>query len=95
MNPVFSFATASEILFGRGQAQAAVPRLVGMGRTILLVHGRRSQRSEWLRAGLTDQGCEVLPLAVPAEPDLALIEAESIWRGAAGCRRLSRWVAGR
>lgn len=75
MNPVFSFATASEILFGRGQAQAAVPRLVGMGRTILLVHGRRSQRSEWLRAGLTDQGCEVLPLAVPAEPDLALIEA--------------------
>ena len=33
----FAFATATEILFGRGQAAQAAPRIAAMGRRVLLV----------------------------------------------------------
>ncbi|MCZ0962829.1 iron-containing alcohol dehydrogenase [Paracoccus benzoatiresistens] len=70
----FAFATATEILFGRGQAGLAVARVVGLGRRVLLVHGRDSARAAWLADGLAGQGCAVAGFAVPREPDIALIE---------------------
>lgn len=71
----FAFATATEILFGRGQASAAPARIAAFGRRVLLVHGATAARSDGLRQALLDAGCEVTGFAVAAEPDMALIEA--------------------
>lgn len=71
----FAFATATEILFGRGQADAAPARVAAMGRAVLLVHGRDPSRSAWLEDALHGLGCEVAGFAVPQEPDMALIKA--------------------
>lgn len=71
----FAFATATEILFGRGQADAAPARIVAFGRRVLLVHGGTVTRSQSLRLALTGAGAEVTGFAVAAEPDMALIEA--------------------
>nr|WP_111300637.1 iron-containing alcohol dehydrogenase [Paracoccus saliphilus] len=73
-NP-FAFATSTEILFGRGQAQAAPGRVAELGRRVLLVHGRDPRRSSELARGLCASGCMVQGLAVAREPDMALIEA--------------------
>ncbi len=71
----FAFATATEILFGRGQAQAAVPRLAALGGRVLLVGGAQAARGDWLARALADRGVAVERLSVAAEPDLALVEA--------------------
>lgn len=71
----FAFATATEILFGRGQAGVAAGRIAAMGRHVLLVHGSNPARSDWLHRALRDQGSTVTGFAVGAEPDLPLIEA--------------------
>ncbi|RNF33402.1 iron-containing alcohol dehydrogenase [Paracoccus methylarcula] len=73
-NP-FAFATATEILFGRGQAGAAPSRIAALGRRLLLVHGGTPARSDWLRRGLAAAGCEVTGFPVATEPDMAMIEA--------------------
>lgn len=73
--PAFSFMTASEILFGRGQAAQAAGRVAALGRRVLLVHGATPQRAEWLRIALSDAGAEVGGFAVPTEPDVTQIEA--------------------
>lgn len=70
----FAFATATEILFGRGQAAAALPRLAGLGARILLVGGASPARGDWLASGLTAQGASVVRFAVAAEPDITVIE---------------------
>jgi len=71
----FAFATATEILFGRGQADGALGRIAAMGRRVLLVHGRDAGRSAGLRAGLRAEGCAIAGFPVEAEPDMALIDA--------------------
>lgn len=71
----FSFATATEILFGRGQAAHAPARIAALGRRVLVVHGHNPARAAGLLAGLGAEGCSVEGLAVAAEPDIALIEA--------------------
>ncbi|TKA93918.1 alcohol dehydrogenase, partial [Cereibacter changlensis] len=38
--PAFSFLTATEILFGRGQAAEAAPRAAALGRRVALLAGR-------------------------------------------------------
>lgn len=73
MIPPFAFATATEILFGRGQAKNSVKRVAGLGHHVLLIHGRHAARSEWLSAALAHQGCSVTTFSVPIEPDLDLI----------------------
>lgn len=70
----FAFATATEILFGRGQSRAAVGRIAALGQQVLLVHGSNPARAAWLRDALQDQGCAVTGLAVAREPDLPMIE---------------------
>lgn len=74
MTSPFAFATATQILFGRGQAQAAPARIAALGRRVLLVHGRDPQRSATLAQGLRAAGCVVTGFAVPREPDMALIQ---------------------
>ncbi|MDQ1899828.1 iron-containing alcohol dehydrogenase [Paracoccus sp. WLY502] len=69
----FAFATATEILFGRGQAAHAAGRVAGLGRRVLLVHGRSPDRAAWLADALRAQGCEVTTFAVPREPDTDLV----------------------
>ncbi|WP_405403668.1 iron-containing alcohol dehydrogenase [Paracoccus sp. Ld10] len=69
----FAFATATEILFGRGQAAQAAARVAALGRRVLLVHGRDPARSASLARALADMGCSVATFAVPREPDMALI----------------------
>lgn len=69
----FAFATATEILFGRGQASHAATRIAAMGRRVLLVHGRSGGRAQWLADALLVEGCSVATFAVPREPDVDLI----------------------
>ena len=70
----FAFATATEILFGRGQAAVAAARIAGMGQRVLLVHGRDAGRAGWFADALTAQGCKITGFAVPREPDVPLIQ---------------------
>lgn len=79
----FAFATATEILFGRGQAQNAAARIAGMGRRVLLVHGSNAGRSAWLAQALQDHGATVTGFAVAHEPDVDLIgDGVELARGA-------------
>jgi hypothetical protein len=71
----FSFATATEILFGRGQALSAPGRVAALGRQVLLVQGGNPARSDWLAEGVAAAGCQVERFAVAAEPDTEIIEA--------------------
>lgn len=71
----FAFATATEILFGRGQAAAALPRLAALGPRALLVGGASPARGDWLAQGLEAQGIAVERFSVAAEPDMALVQA--------------------
>ncbi|BBU54278.1 hypothetical protein KU6B_05430 [Mameliella alba] len=73
--PAFSFATATQIRFGRGEAGRAVPDLAARGQRVLLVQGGTPARADWLSAALEAEGCSVDRLSVAAEPDLAMIEA--------------------
>jgi alcohol dehydrogenase class IV len=74
-HPTFTFATATEIRFGRGTAADAVPDLARLGRRLLLVTGASALRSAWLPEALAAERCETTVFSVPAEPDVAMIEA--------------------
>lgn len=73
--PSFSFLTATEILFGRGQAAEAAPRAASLGKRVALVHGAKAERADWLADALEAAGCSVTRLSIPREPDMPLIEA--------------------
>ncbi|SNR58133.1 iron-containing alcohol dehydrogenase [Paracoccus sediminis] len=70
----FALATATAILFGRGQAGHAAARVADMGGRVLLVHGRDARRASWLADALAAQGCAVTGFAVPREPDIPLVQ---------------------
>lgn len=82
----FAFATATEILFGRGQADSAPSRIAALGRAVFLVHGSNPARCAGLRAGLEASGCHVTGFAVAREPDMAMIEAGVAAARAAGAQ---------
>lgn len=71
----FAFATATEILFGRGQAELAAGRIAGKGRRVLLIHGGTPARADWLVTALGERGCSITRLSVGVEPDMALVSA--------------------
>ncbi|MFN3279364.1 MAG: iron-containing alcohol dehydrogenase [Paracoccus hibiscisoli] len=73
MTSPFAFATATQILFGRGQSAEAAGRIAAMGRVVLLVQGATPTRADWLARALEAQGCTVTRLSVPCEPDLPMI----------------------
>lgn len=70
----FAFLTATEILFGRGQAAQAAGRIKALGTRVFLLHGTPA-RADWLAAGLAGQGCAVSRFVVQGEPDTVMIEA--------------------
>ena len=75
MTPQFTFATATEILFGRGQAAQAAPRALAFGSRVLLVHGATASRADGLARDLIAAGATLTRLSIPGEPDLPMIEA--------------------
>ena len=84
MTPAFAFATATEILFGRGQLAQAPARVAALGRQVLLVQGGSPARAAPLAQALAAAGCTVTRFAVAQEPDVALIEAGVAAARAAG-----------
>lgn len=78
MPAAFAFLTATEILFGRGEAAKAAARVVVFGHRVFLLHGATAARADWLVADLLRQGCVVTRFAVAQEPDVALIEAATL-----------------
>lgn len=70
----FSFMTATEILFGCGQAANASGRIAATGDHVLLVHGASRNRSGWLFSALDKAGCRATGFEVAAEPDNKTIE---------------------
>jgi alcohol dehydrogenase class IV len=72
MTQAFAFATATEILFGRGQAMQAAARIAALGNRVLLVQGGNPARSDWMVAALA--GCQVTRFSVAAEPDVDLVQ---------------------
>lgn len=75
MTSPFGFATATEIIFGRGQVDIVPPRIAAFGQHVLLVHGSTASRSDGFRKALIAAGCEVSGFAAQAEPDMAMIES--------------------
>lgn len=69
--PPFSFASAGEILFGRGRAAEAAGRISAFGHRVLLVHGADPARAGWLREALP----HVICIACRGEPDLPALES--------------------
>lgn len=82
--PAFTFATATEIRFGRGVALGAVAEIAALGDALLLVTGAHPARAGWLGEALAEAGVRVTGFAVPGEPDVALIEAGVARARAAG-----------
>ncbi|MDB6177572.1 iron-containing alcohol dehydrogenase [Paracoccus sp. Z330] len=74
MTTAFAFATATEILFGRGQADTAAARISALGKRLLLVRGQSEVRSRDLAQALTVAGCQIIPYAIAQEPELSMIE---------------------
>ncbi|MDB5660185.1 MAG: iron-containing alcohol dehydrogenase [Cypionkella sp.] len=70
----FAFLTATEIMFGRGQAAQAAPRIRALGTAVFLLHGQPG-RADWLAHALAEQGCNVTRFVVSGEPDVAMITA--------------------
>jgi alcohol dehydrogenase class IV len=67
LNP-FEFATATEIVFGRGRVAELGKRALVFGRRALLVTGSRPERHAELLAALRDAGLSLTLLTVPGEP---------------------------
>lgn len=84
MPNAFAFATATEILFGRGQMAQAPGRIAALGRQVLLVQGGSPARAAPLAQALADLGCSVTRFAVAQEPDMALVDAGVAAARAAG-----------
>ncbi|MGB3280658.1 MAG: iron-containing alcohol dehydrogenase, partial [Pseudorhodobacter sp.] len=70
----FSFLTASQIIFGRGRANEALPYVLALGQRVLLVHGSHPWHEQAAKT-LRKAGAEVLSLRASGEPDLPKLEA--------------------
>lgn len=70
----FSFATATEILFGRGASRDIAVRIATLGTSALLVNGSRPLAADWLAEALASAGVSVTRFSCVSEPDVALIE---------------------
>ena len=78
----WQFATAGQILFGRGAAADAAAIVAGFGSRVLVVTGATPGRAAWLIDGLAARGCDCATLQVGGEPDLTLVR-----EGAEAARR--------
>ena len=64
----FSFATASEIVFGRGSSKQLAARTLLLGSRPLVVTGRGAARHAWLFADFEARGTAVAHYVVQSEP---------------------------
>jgi alcohol dehydrogenase class IV len=77
----FEFATASRILFGKGQLTEAVPMVQALGRRVLVVTGKSVERAQPLLDLLS--GIECITHTIPGEPKIA--DVQSGVDAAVGC----------
>ena len=75
MSDPFSFLTAGQILFGRGQSEKAAGIVRGFGTRVLLVRGRSVPFVDTLRQELEDAGADVCEVFCSAEPDVGMVRA--------------------
>lgn len=66
----FDFATATEIVFGRGTAQTVPLRARQFGTSVFLVRGRDGARSRWLTDALDEAAMPWAAWSVAAEPTI-------------------------
>ncbi|MFK7868397.1 MAG: iron-containing alcohol dehydrogenase [Roseobacter sp.] len=71
----FGFATAGNILFGRGQAEAALGQLGAFGSRLLVVYSTSVTWYNVLERSLIDSGCEVFSIIAKGEPDIDAVAA--------------------
>lgn len=69
----FEFATATQIDFGNGTVSKVPHLLHGMGRNVLLVTGKNSERAKFLTENLEAEGFSVFHFQVEKEPDTGMI----------------------
>ncbi|MCP4199767.1 MAG: iron-containing alcohol dehydrogenase [Proteobacteria bacterium] len=70
----YQFATATRILFGKGNAGAVAAEAEGMGRRALLVTGWNGDRAKPLVAQLGEKKITSLPFQVSGEPTVTLVK---------------------
>jgi len=68
----WQFATAGQVLFGRGASDEAPALVAGLGARVLVVTGSTPSRTGWLVDALTVRGCSCAALDVAGEPDVEL-----------------------
>ncbi|MGG7564556.1 iron-containing alcohol dehydrogenase [Rhodovulum sp. DZ06] len=66
--PPHALTLPRRVRFGRGEALAAIPEIIGGASRIALVHGRDPSRAAALKAGLEGAGATVATAACPGEP---------------------------
>ncbi|WP_094021511.1 iron-containing alcohol dehydrogenase [Maliponia aquimaris] len=71
----FGLILPARIRFGRGEALACAPEILGLGRRIVLVHGRSPGRSAPLAKALEAAGAVLHRETCGAEPDLDMLTA--------------------
>jgi alcohol dehydrogenase class IV len=69
----WQFATAGQILFGRGAATDAAAVVSAFGSRVFVITGATPGRAAWLIDGLTGRGCACATLRVAGEPNLTLV----------------------
>jgi alcohol dehydrogenase class IV len=80
----FTFATATEIVFGRGSVQDLAPRVASFGGRALVVTGSAPSRSGVL-GPIEEAGVEVTAFGITAEPTTAVARAGVARAREAGC----------
>lgn len=73
--PAFGFRTASDIRFGRGEAERCLPDIAALASRVLLVRGRSVAFADRAEAALTQAGIGVCTVTARGEPDIAAVEA--------------------
>jgi len=68
----WQFATAGQILFGRGAASEAASLVAGFGARALVVTGATADRARWLIDDLANRGCSCTTVRAGGEPDVDL-----------------------
>jgi len=71
----FTFATADQIVFGRGTATRAAQVAAGYGRRVFLVHGAAGRGAAGLAGDLAALGVTTCTFSCGREPDLDMVEA--------------------
>jgi alcohol dehydrogenase class IV len=69
----WQFATAGQILFGRGAAADAAAIVSGFGSRVFVITSATPGRAAWLIDELTRRGCACATLRVVGEPNLTLV----------------------